>query len=301
MAPTALPRVVVVTRPSEYQQLLADHATRGQAEFFLRSRGRDIAEVEGRHQRFVTARDTVLAAIPHQWRRATVDRNDLDRFLFEADDVIVGVGQDGLIPNVAKYLHGQPVIGINPDPDLFEGVLVRHRADDAGDLIRQVVEQTVQIEERIMAEAVLDDGARILALNEVFLGHHSHQSARYRVTSAGHEVRQISSGLIVATGTGSTGWARSISLERHSHLKLPGPGESRLSFFVREPFPASGSEATFSEGQLGAGDNLTIWSEMDAGGTVFADGIESDSLPFDWGRKVDVHLADQRLRLVEPA
>jgi NAD kinase len=136
MAKTTLPRVVVVTRPSEYEQLLAEHGTRGQAEFFLRTRGRDIADVEARHELFIKARDAVVAAIPRQWRRGMAVRTDLDRFLFEADDVIVAVGQDGLIPNVAKYLHGQPVIGINPDPQLYEGVLVRFIADDAGELIR---------------------------------------------------------------------------------------------------------------------------------------------------------------------
>jgi len=45
-------------------------------------------------------------------------------------------------------------------------------------------------------------------------------------------------------------------------------------------------------------DYLTIWSEMDVGGTIFGDGIESDALPFDWGRRVDIHLAAERLHLV---
>jgi hypothetical protein len=293
--------VVLVTRASEYEQLLAEHGSRGQAEFFLRTRGRDIAEVERRHARFAVARDAVVAAIPRQWRRAAVSRDDLDRFLFQDGDIVVAVGQDGLIPNVAKYLDGQPVIGINPAPDLYEGVLVRHRAEDAEELIRLAVVGAAKVEQRTMAEAVLDDGSRLLALNEVFVGHHSHQSARYRINGGGGEVRQISSGLIVATGTGATGWARSVSLERHSHLALPGPGEGRLSFFVREPFPASCSDASLSEGQLRARDHLTIWSEMDNGGTVFADGIESDALPFDWGRRVEIHLADRRLCLVEGA
>lgn len=298
MAESTLPRVVVVTRPTEYERLLAEHGTRGQAEFFLRTRGRDIDEVEHRHQRFVSARDTVVGAIPRQWRRAGATRDDLDRFLFEADDIIVAVGQDGLIPNVAKYLHSQPVVGINPDPDLYEGVLVRFAAAQAEELIRLAAAGQANIDERMMAEAILDDGTRLLALNEVFVGHRSHQSARYRIIGAGQELHQISSGLIVATGTGATGWARSISLERHSPLQLPGPDEDRLTYFVREPFPASGSEISLSEGQLDHNDYLTVWSEMENGGTVFADGIESDALPFDWGRRVDIHLSEQHLHLV---
>ena len=34
------------------------------------------------------------------------------------------VGQDVLVANVAKYLSGQPVIGVNPEPERNSGVLV---------------------------------------------------------------------------------------------------------------------------------------------------------------------------------
>ena len=66
---TANERTFVITRPTEYEQLLAEHGTRGQAEFFLRTRGRDIAELEERHLRQNAAQDTVAAAIPREWRR----------------------------------------------------------------------------------------------------------------------------------------------------------------------------------------------------------------------------------------
>ena len=66
------------------------------------------------------------------------------------------------------------------------------------------------IERRTMAEARREDGQRMLALNEIFVGHASHQSARYRLSMAdGQQERQSSSGLIVAVPTGhSTGAVR---------------------------------------------------------------------------------------------
>jgi NAD kinase len=295
-----LPRVVIVTRATEYEQLLAEHGTRDQAAFFLHTRGRDIAEIEDRHHRFVEARDRVVAAIPRQLRRGMADRSDLDRFLFEPDDIVVAVGQDGLVPNVAKYLDGQPVIGVNPAPDLFEGVLVRCSARETEELLHLAVRKTAVVQQRTMVEAQLDDGPGIVALNELFIGHRSHQSARYRLSVGGTEMQQISSGLIVATGTGATGWARSISLERHSAQTLPDPDERRLTFFVREPFPASGSHTEVTEGSIASGESVTVWSEMEVGGTVFGDGIESDGLPFDWGRKVTIGLSERHLRLVMP-
>src|SRR5919201_6198828 len=126
-----MPRAVVVTRPTEYATLLARHGTHAQASFFLSSRGQSIDPLAERHHRLEAAVGQVLAAIPVAWRRASVTRADLDRFLFEPSDLVLAVGQDGLVANLAKYLHGQTVIGVNPAPDLYEGVLVRHPPEAA--------------------------------------------------------------------------------------------------------------------------------------------------------------------------
>src|SRR5262249_24876521 len=128
---TVSPRAVVVTRPTEYEALLARHSTREQARFFLEHRGRSLAEVEARHARREAALQTVSSGLPMRWRRSRIDRADLDRFVFGPEDVVVVVGQDGLVANAAKYLTGQPVLGVNPDRDLFDGVLVRHDASAA--------------------------------------------------------------------------------------------------------------------------------------------------------------------------
>ena len=289
-----LPRAVLVERPTEYTELLARHGTREQARFFLHARDRTLEEVEGRHRALEAARASVLAAIPSDWRRAAVARPDLDRFLFEPDDVVVVLGQDGLVANVAKYLTGQPVIGLNLEP----GVLVPHLPGAAADLLADVAAGRAAVEHRTMAAARLDDGQELLALNEVFVGHASHQSARYSLRIGERTERQSSSGLIVATGTGATGWAASIHRERHSGLRLPSPEQEALSFFVREPWPSAATGTELSEGLLAAGATLEVQCEMNAGGVVFGDGIEADHLSLDWGQRVEVRVADSKLQLV---
>lgn len=178
-----VPRVVLVTRPTAYEGLLNTHSTHGQARFFLASRGEDIEPVRASHDRIREVLHTVRAAIPGEWRQAHVARADLDRFLFEPDDVVVAVGQDGLVANVARFLSGQPVIGCNPDPSCFDGVLVRYDARATAALLRAVGSGRARVEQRTMVEARLGDGQVLRALNEVFLGHRSHQSARYRIRS----------------------------------------------------------------------------------------------------------------------
>ena len=61
-----------------------------------------------------------------------------------------------------------------------------------------------------MAQAELNDGQRLLAVNDLFIGARTHVSARYRLRYQGREEDQSSSGLIVSTGAGSTGWYRSL-------------------------------------------------------------------------------------------
>ena len=149
-----------------------------------------------------------------------------------------------------------------------------------------------------MVEAVLDDGQRLLALNEVFVGHSSHQSARYRIGWGGRSERQSSSGVIVSTGTGATGWACSIHRCHRSGLHLPGPADRELSFFVREPWPSVATETSICEGLVPDGQSLTLVSEMNGGGVVFGDGLEEDRLRFDWSRGLEVRRAARTLDLV---
>lgn len=292
------PRAVVVTRATQYQELLAAHATREQARFFLETRGQSIDSVETQHREFETARHTVLNAIPVSWRRARVSRSDLDRFLFEPDDLVIILGQDGLVANAAKYLDGQPVLGLNPDPSRYEGVLVPLPPEAAGDMLDAVVAGRAEFESRTMVEAKLEDGRRLKALNEIFIGHRSHQSARYRLRCADREERHSSSGVIVSTGTGATGWTRSIHRERACRIELPRPTDARLTFFVREAWPSVATGVELTEGLLEADEELEVVSRMNDGGVIFGDGIEEDRIPFIWGRRATLRLSETRLRLV---
>jgi len=291
-------RVVVVTRPTELEALLVRHGTRGQAEFFLRQRGQSLEPLDERQRSFEAARALVLRAIPIRWRRALVGRDQLDRFLFEPDDLVVAIGQDGLVPNVAKYLSTQLVIGVNPDPARYEGVLVPHSAEAAADLLQTAAAGRAQIEERATLIARLDDGQSLRALNELYLGHRTHQSSRYRISWRGQAEDHSSSGMIVATGTGASGWARSVRRNRVSPVELPEPTERRLAFFVREAWPSVATGTGITDGEILEGETLAITSHFNEQGVIFGDGIEADRLDFGWGRQVEIGLADERLRLV---
>lgn len=294
------PRLVLATRATAFERVLARHGTTGQAGFFLQQRGESLEDLKRRHDEQEAAVAFVDNGAPRDWRRARVRREDFDRFLFEPEDVVVAVGQDGLVANLAKYLDGQPVVGVNPSPDWFDGILVANAVEAAPDLLRQVVAGRAPVEERTMICAHLDDGQQLLALNEIFVGHRTHQSARYRVEVAKRTERHSSSGILVASGTGATGWARSVRESRRSEIRMPNPQERKLAFFVREAFPSNVTGTRVQEGTLQAGESLALVSEMDEGGVVFGDGIESDRLDFSYGSQLRVACAERVLRLVQP-
>jgi hypothetical protein len=295
---TLAPRVVLVHRRTELTELTERHGTRGQAAFYLRTRGRRIEDLEDRHEAVTSALTAVAAAIPPDWRRGLVERADLPRFLFAPDDLVVVVGQDGLVANVAKYVADQVVVGIDPEPGRNPGVLVPHQPKAAAGLLSAVVGAAPRIEELSMVTAVTDDGQELTALNEIYLGQPTHQTARYTLRVPGGQTEaQASSGLIVATGTGGTGWCRSAWLERHSSLALPAPAEARLAWFVREAWPSPATGTALTEGSLAGGEVLEVTAESDQL-VLFGDGVESDTVPLTWGQTARLRTSSRSLRLL---
>lgn len=293
----ASPRVVLVHRRSEYEELIAHHGTRGQAGFFLSTRGQSLDPIEQRHEQTVRALAAAAGHIPLDWRRAEAEREDLGQFVFGPEDIVVVVGQDGLVANLAKYLSGQPVIGVDPLPGANAGVLVPHRATDVGRQLRALTEGTAPITERTMVQATADDGQQMVALNEIFLGQSSHQSARYTLGIGETTERQSSSGIIVGTGTGATGWCRSIQRLQAPELRLPQPAEPGLSWFVREPWPSPSTGASLCSGVLEDGEALELRVESDSL-VVFGDGMEADRITLGWGQGLSIQRAERTLRTV---
>lgn len=291
------PRVVLVTRPSDFERFMALHATRGQAEFFLRQRGQSLSALERQGEQVAAAVAMAKMAVPDGWSAVHVLREDLDRFLFADRDIVIAIGQDGLVANLAKYLAGQPVIGITPSPGETEGILTALPANILSGLLPMVAAGDVNLQERTMVQVRLDDGQTLTALNELFIGHQTHQSARYLMQFNGTEEFQSSSGIIVSTGTGLTGWARSILTATRRKTTF-APEERKAVYFAREPWPSktTGNDLVF--GELHQDTEVSLISRMNDGGVIFADGMEQDFLRFGWGIKASVSIADRTLNLV---
>ncbi len=177
--------------------------------------------------------------------------------------------------------------------------------------VKAVLEERAVTRSVTMAQAVLSDGQRLLAFNDFFVGRRSHVSARYNLRWRGKAEPQSSSGVIVATGAGSTGWLSSVfnmmrGVSQWTGGKAGQPfrlewQERRLAWVVREPFASRHSSANIVAGMVAEGEELVVESLMPESGVIFSDGIEEDFLEFNSGSTVRITVAGQQANLVVPS
>lgn len=305
-------RVITVTRKSELQELVERFGTVPQARFYLEHAGHDFARVQAAHDTYMFALDEIRKHVPGDLKRHTIDRAFVPRYGFEAQDLIVAVGQDGLVSNTAKYLDGQPLMGINPNPELYDGVLLPFTAKSAAAGFRAAFAGKAAIKPVTMAEAKTSDGQSLLAFNDLFIGANSHISARYRISHGGRSEVQSSSGIIVSTGAGSTGWMRSVHTGALGVTRAVGGkagaapqpldwSAQSLIYAVREPFPSQATRTSLIYGEISSADPLAIASRMAGYGIIFSDGVEADNLVFNSGADVTISVAEKCARLVTAA
>jgi NAD kinase len=306
-------KLVVVTRKSALEDLVRRFNTRDQARFYVEHMGASFAEYQAAHDAYRKAADLVRTMMPNGVRTQWIDREFLPNFTFGPRDLVVTLGPDGLVVNTAKYLHGQPLVALNPDPMRIDGVLVPFQFNWTDSVIRGALDGTLPVRDLTMARAELNDGQSLDAVNDLFIGQKTHVSARYRIRHGRNEEDQSSSGIIVSTGAGSTGWYRSI-LTGAAAIVEPYLGKSRLKkvrdefrfdweeehlrFNVREPFISKVSAANIVSGRIEKGAPLVIVSQMPQNGVIFSDGIEEDNLAFNSGAIARIGVAERKLRLV---
>lgn len=330
MGPKSQPGIAVVTRPTRLQGLRERWGTVRQARFLLqqahaiegeqarakRSHAQsnasvqqaDFSEYEQEDAAYRQALETLHRELDFGLPIRMLDRSLVPNFDFWSCAVVVVVGQDGLVANTAKYVGSLPIVAVNPDPRRIDGVLLPFLPDQARRAVARVLDGKSRQRPVTLAQVMLNDGQKLLAFNDFFLGARSHVSARYTLTFDERTEPQSSSGVLVSTGAGSTGWlssvfnmasgvARFLGAPPKDGVQLPWE-DRRLIWAVREPFVSKRSQATLVAGVLEEHRELVVESLMPEGGVIFSDGIESDFLPFTTGTIARVSTAPQTANLV---
>ncbi len=310
-------KIILITRKSRLDDLIHKFNTQSQAKFYIEHLGGDFNDYQNEHDQYQKVITKAVKILSKLGRVQQLDRSFLPNYIFNADDAIVVIGQDGLVANCIKYLDAHPLIAINPDPDRWDGELLPFVIDDLETIVPKLFGGYCSIKNITLAKATLNTGEEIYGVNDIFIGPKSHLSLRYNIKINDQQEHQSSSGIIVSTGLGSTGWFKSLILGANSISKgfennscsdyktkkrdidaTFSWDADYLYFTVREPFPSQYSQAEIVFGKITDEKTLEIRSFMPENGIIFSDGIEKDFLNFNSGSVVTISIAKKRGCLV---
>ncbi|MCL2790660.1 MAG: sugar kinase [Desulfobulbus sp.] len=301
-------KLILVKRKTRLEELVARFNTVEQARFYVEHLGSDFTDYQQEDAVYKQALRTAEDLLSGMGRVQVVSREYIPNFMFGKEDIVVAVGQDGLVANTLKYLDSQPLIGVNPDPSRWDGMLLPFRVRDLRALLPDVFADRRPIGEVSMAKSTLNDGQVMYAVNDLFIGQKTHVSARYHIQYGQTGEYQSSSGIIVSTGLGATGWLKSIVAGAvgiagaSEEISVPTGRQAwsaeSLQFTVREPYPSRTTGASIVFGRISADKPMRITSCMPENGVIFSDGIESDFLLFRSGVVAEITVAEKKGRLV---
>lgn len=304
-------KIVLIVRETRLEELKARFNTVSQARFYVEQLGGDFSDYEQEDATYRSAVASAQVAIAQSGRLQVVARSFLPNFIFGPEDLVVAVGQDGLVANTLKYLDGQLLVGVNPDPRRYDGKLLPFPIGDLPAVLPEVLRGRRPVNVVTMAKATLNNGQTLHAVNDLFIGPASHGSVRYTLCYEDRSERQSSSGVIVSTGLGSTGWLASLIAGASGIAAATGmtgaplPEETtlpwdapKLVFTVREPFPSRTTSTEMVFGHVTVAAPLVLESHMAERGVIFSDGIEADFLEFNSGARVEIRVAERQGHLV---
>ncbi len=311
MAPQTEQKIILVVRETRLDEMVRRYNTVAQARFYIEHLGADFSDYQLEDRVYKTAVKGAEQALRRLGRVQTLQRAFLPNFISGDQDIVVVLGQDGLVANTLKYLRDQPVIGVNPDPRRWDGLLLPFELRDLAGIVPEVIARGRDVRPITMAQARLSDGQHLLAVNDLFIGARTHVSARYRLKTGDREEEQSSSGVIVSTGLGSTGWFKSIvtgalgvagrfmDTPPATAIETSFPWDADYLYFsVREPFPSRTTSTALIFGRVDAPTRLAIESRMADNGVIFSDGMVADCLTFNAGLQATISVASHRGHLV---
>ena len=155
-------KIIIIVRKTRLEELINRFNTLEQARFYIEHLGADFSDYELEDQNYKNALEQTQQQAQRLGLVQILNREFLPNFVFGDNDTIVVLGQDGLVANTIKYLNGQPVVAINPDPLRWEGVLLPFEPKDASSIMEDVFLKRRQLKEITMAQVKLGNGQTIV-------------------------------------------------------------------------------------------------------------------------------------------
>lgn len=206
-------------------------------------------------------------------------------------DLVISVGGDGTFLETSHFIKNQLLLGVNAAPSDSTGALCRGQLTNFLSILIDLItgdrkpvllpRLRVKIENKFLPD---------LALNDVLFAHQSPAgTSRYLIKIGKKEEEQKSSGIWMASGTGSTAAIHS------SGIKPVAATKQCLLYSVREPY-LEGKKLKFLKGQLNKSQKLELVCKMRQS-SIYIDGNHLE-VPIKYGQKINIDCLGSPLRAV---
>lgn len=240
------------------------------------------------HEKQLQVRNSILDIIPDS---IICSMDDISQSIKEIDDkydtIIISVGGDNLFTYVTHSADCIPILGVNSDPERSVGCLTRwaiHNNKDVYDMVEMLDFGEFDIVNWTRLSATIDGKIITPATSEYFFGERlRNDMSRHVIVYKGMEYEQKCSGVIFATGAGSTGWYKSAT--RVIRKKIWSAEEEKAHFVITEPY-----NSPVMYGEIEGDEEVIIYSLNDGDGIASVDSWET--FPFTRGSKAKISLGE---------
>ncbi len=226
-------------------------------------------------------------------------RDELTKAKIKDVKAVISFGGDNHFQYVAHFLDKQFLIGMNSDPARSDGALAYFTVQDIKRVLKKLEEGDFLIEEwtRLQIE-INNKKIETLAVCEVFVGETARKDmSRHILLYKGKKEEQKSSGILIATGAGSTGWYDSSVRYLYRNGNKFSKTEKTVRFLVTEPYRGKISGFSLLEGELLPDEKLTIQSLNDSSGKILIDAQQE--FDFQRGSTCRIQISKEPLRVIK--
>lgn len=233
------------------------HLTETEAINRYKKMGVDTEKVLASHQRQIDSQKIMQEYLPDS--RLIIGEH-LNHQTIKKYDAVVALGGDNYFQYVARFLKNTPIIGVNSDPTNSEGAILNFNTQTFKSLLPKLIQGTYRVKPWTRLKATVNGKIiKALAVSEIYIGAKERLTcSRYHIELDNIGEEHKDSGIIIATGTGSTGWYRSAASCAHNKSKSFSPTSPKAQFICTEVYHGKLNGMKLIRGTLYPGKVLKI-------------------------------------------
>ncbi len=222
----------------------------------------------------------------------------LTRELVRPDSLLIAFGGDDFFKYASQFVEDEYFIGVNGERLTSNGALTPFDSESFGSLLPSLENSQFNFEEWTRLTASINGKVLPkLAVSEIFIGSpFRKRSSKYALEYADLKERLSNSGLLVATGAGSTGWYHAAASCEHQEAEIFPRTSSEARFYTTEAFFGRLNAKFPRRGSISANEVLTVTNTSHFPEIVSIDSIAD--YPFRRGTIAKINIAEKSLRVV---